>query len=134
MSLPSVTAEPVAEADVGRWEQNSESSPAGVHCGPGLTRLQLQVEVEQHETQELFDLVEGEVAAGTHGRPGPERHQVILQPLAVLEEARLAGIVLDVAVEPERLTGKREDRRSVLLKDELRIALAPLCGHTCGSS
>lgn len=93
--------------DVGRWEQNSKSSPAGVHSGPGLTRLQFQVEVEQHETQELFDLIDGEVAARTHGRTGTERHQVIFQPLTVLKEAHSAEIVLDVTVELERLTGKK---------------------------
>lgn len=93
--------------DVGRWGQNSKSSPAGVHRGPGLTRLQFQVEVEQHEAQELFDLVDGEVAAGTHGRTGTEGHQVIFQPLTVLKEARFE-IVLDVTVELERLTGKKE--------------------------
>lgn len=93
--------------DDGRWEQNSKSSPAGVHSGPGLTRLQFQVEVEQHETQELFDLIDGEVAAGTHGRTGPERHQVIFQPLPVLEEAHSADTVLDVTVELERLTGTK---------------------------
>lgn len=109
--------------DLGRWEQNSKSSPAGVHSGPGLTRLQFQVEVEQHETQELFDLIDGEVAAGTHGRTGAERHQVIFQPLAALKEAPFA--VLDVTVELERLSG--EERRLMTRKHERSLMGSGVC-------
>lgn len=93
----------VAEAYVCGGQQDAQSGSAGVHGGSGLTLLQLQVEIEQQDAQELFDLVDGEVSSGTHGGAGPERHAVILQLLTVLVEVCLLSAVLDVAVEPERL-------------------------------
>lgn len=99
----------VAEAYVPAGQQDAHSGSAGVQGGSGLTFLQLQVEVEQQETQELLDLVDGEVSSGTHGGAGAERHAVVLQLLAVLVEVRLLSAVLDVAVEPERLTYRNKE-------------------------
>ncbi len=100
----------VAEAYVCGGQQNAQSGSAGVHSGSGLTVLQLQVEVEQQETQELFDLVDGEVSSGTHGGAGAEWHAVILQLLTVFVEACLLSAVLDVAVEPECLAVQKQQQ------------------------
>lgn len=116
-TLPSLThlswldcSQSVAEAYVCGGQQDAQSGSAGVHSSSGLTLLQLQVEVEQQETQELFNLVDGEVSSGTHGGAGAERHAVILQLLTVLVEVSLLSAVLDVAVEPERLAVQKQQQ------------------------
>lgn len=98
----------VVEADVCSGQQDAESGSAGVQSRSALTVLQLKVKVEQQQTQELFDLVDGEVASGTLGGTRAERHAVILQLLSVLVEVRLLSAVLYEAVEPERLTIKQQ--------------------------
>lgn len=98
----------VAEAYVCGGQEDAQSGSATVHGDSGLTLHQLQVEVEQQQTQELFDLIHSKVSSGTHGGAGAERHTVIPQPLAVLVEVRLLSAVLDVTVEPERLTVRKQ--------------------------
>lgn len=101
-------SQPVAEADVCAGGQDAESSSAGVQGGSGLALLQLQLEVEQQQTQELLDLVDGKVSTWTHAGARAERHQVVLQLLAVLIEVCLLHTVLHEAVEAERLSVHKE--------------------------
>lgn len=118
----------VAEAYVCGGQEDSQSGSATVHSDSGLTLHQLQVEVEQQQTQELFDLVHSKVSSGTHGGAGAERHAVIPQPLAVLVEVRLLSAVLDVTVEPERLMGNKHSEGQ---RAPLNTKLDPLYPHVC---
>lgn len=100
----------VAEADVCGGLHDAEAGSVGVPGRSGLTFHQLKVEVEQQQTQELFDPVDGEVASGTLGGAGAERHAVILQLLSVFVEVRLLFAVLHETVEPERLMVQRQQQ------------------------
>lgn len=104
-------AQPVAEAYISRGQQDAQSGSARVRLGSARSVVQLQMEVEQHKTQELFDLVDGEESPGTHGGTRSEGHQEVLQPPSVLVEVRLFVAVLDVAVEAERLTEQGQHGR-----------------------
>lgn len=60
-------AQPVAEANFSRGRQDAQSSPAGVWLGLALHVVQLQLEVKQHQTHKLLDLIDGEEPTRTLG-------------------------------------------------------------------
>lgn len=91
--------------------QDAQSGPAGLQRGSGLAILHLQVQVEQQQTYELLHLVNGEVAAGTHGGAGAERHQVVPELLAILVEVRLLSAVLHETVELKPLRKQAEAKK-----------------------
>lgn len=93
-------------------------------AGPGLVQRrdsdggiqQLHVKVQQHQGQELLDLVDGEEAAGALGHAGAERHVEIAQLAASpAEGGLLLTVVLQEAIVLELLAGgeAEDDRRSV---------------------
>lgn len=98
-----VWEQPVVDANVSRGRQDAQSSPAGVGLGPGRHIVQLQLEVEQHQTHKLLDLIDSKEPTRTLGGAWSKGHEEVLEPLSVFVEIGLLVAILNVAVKVESL-------------------------------
>lgn len=104
----SVLLKPVSEVHVVGGLQDAQTGPGLVQRrDPGGRIQQLHVEVEQHEAEELFDLVDCEEPAGTLGHARTKRHVEVAQFPAPAAERGFLLTVLQEAVVLELLQGWR---------------------------
>lgn len=90
----------VPEIHIICWLEDSQASTGLIKKWNFGGRVQkFHVEVRQHQTQELLDLIDGEKPARTFGDPRAKGHAVVTQPPATtVEDSFLLTLVIQETV------------------------------------